>query len=124
VIGLESHERANGNASFIVLSDDARAVDARVTIKRGLDFPELDTIASLFYHPIAAAMELETTVADVSDQVTGPVPPSAIFVYQESGGCLLRLAEVSAHHTGAGDQEFAHHSGGGVTSMFVDHPSF
>ena len=75
--GLSATNAAIETPDFVGLGHDAGAVDAVVAIEGRLDLAELDPVAALLDHPVAAAVELEAAGAVVADQVAGAIPARA-----------------------------------------------
>ena len=72
--GLHRDERRDGDAGVVRLRHDHRAIDPLVAIERRLDLAQLDPVAALLDHPVAAAVEGEAAGAVLADQVAGAIP--------------------------------------------------
>ena len=60
-----------------------RFLDVRVAIEGGFDLAELDAIAALLDHAVAAAQKAEVAVGLALDDVAGAVPARAVGVFEE-----------------------------------------
>ena len=76
--GLRATNAAIETPDVVGPGDDGGPVDAVVAVERRLDLAQLDPVAALLDHPVAAAVELVAARSVVDDQVAGAVPAAAV----------------------------------------------
>ena len=72
--GLSATNAAIETPDVVGLGHDGGAVDAVVAIEGRLDLAQLDPVAALLDHAVAAAVELVAARAVIDDQVAGAIP--------------------------------------------------
>ena len=72
--GFMATNAAIDDARVVGPGDDRRAVDPLVAVEGRLDLAQLDPVAALLDHPVAAAVEREAAGAVVDDEVAGAIP--------------------------------------------------
>ena len=60
-----------------------RFLDRRMAIEGGFDLAELDAVAALLDHPVAAAEEAEIAVRPRAGRVARAVPARAVGIFEE-----------------------------------------